>query len=1439
MAGYTRQSISDILNGLPITAPPLTAEFNQIDSAFDATTGHSHDGGIGNAPPIALPTSVSGYLPAVNGGTGGRNKVDATTAPSVTNDANQGYVPGSHWLNSTDGRVYVCVGNGVGSAVWRETALITETGIFFPKTNDTVDLGTAANRFRSLFLSGGMTMVGNAAVGGSLTVVGAIAASGGVNGNVAGNVTGNLTGNVTAATGTSVLNNLTVNGLVDFTNTKLSNVAAPVTDTDGATKLYVDQTIAAVLDSAPGTLNTLNELAAALGDDPDFATTVTNDIATKLPKAGGTMTGNITMGGNKVTGLAAPTTGTDAVNLTYTSTLYGSTASAAVSAASAEAWADKAENLEVETGKFSSKHHALKAATSATNASTSESNAASSAGAASTSASNAGSSAGAASTSETNAGNSASAASSSASAASTSKTSASASATAASNSASSAATSETNAATSRTNASTSAGAAATSASAAAASFDSFDDRYLGAKSSNPSVDNDGNALLVGALYFNTTVPEMRVRSAGAWLSTDYNPDLVDINGGAIDGTVIGGTAPAAGSFTSISTTGNVSFGDNGKAIFGAGSDLQIYHDGSTSIIEETGSGDFRLKGQNIDFKDAANKTYAYFNQTSGSATLYHSGVSKISTNSSGIYVDGKVESLTAQIAGTVTAGSLTVSGDITATGGDLNLDTLNLTAIAASKAVTATDVFVYDTSKDTDGGAWRKRTQGTSWYNEALNTATRGSRKEFPAVAVIVAENSKVTIYDGDDPSLPMWMVFNASTSAQWLQGSSKTVSSLVCLNGGLGIGFNGAGGSFAIINLITDTGEELITAAHPWHKVKNGIVGRNTDGTILGTGTTIGTKALVNRTINDVAMTVLPDAPIDPATGLQIPTIAVATNGGLSIIKDNGTVANLASSTGAGGYEVYDTWFDTHNNLYAIHSYDNSNYGIATLWGFYAETLRQVQDASQNQGNGEINWGYSGRATSLPIVKGDKASTDGWVMKGGTATGQQEIAIIGNGFLSQAQLDLNNFTKGLVNYTAASYTSGWMPGDIKGAFLADTDTTSLVGSGELVTNGRFDTGITDWTPSGNGSLSVVDGRLRVTNDSATNASAYQALTTVVGVRYVLSLEQTQISSRVLVGTASGNGNILAGGFTTGTNLFSFIAVTTTTILTLQSAAGSAGQFSDFDNVSVKLADADRSVNNKGLTVNGTVTRTPVATGAELVGYSGFSGTSFLEQPYNAGLDFGTGDFSTMGWVNLAAGAIDYRWIIDGIDAADTEGFAWYTGPNGVVVFRTKSSAGISDATGATVVEGTGWAFVCTTRESAGTRQSVYINGKLDVSATVTARTISGTNAPLRIGTRQSASAAFFQGSLALLRISATAPSPAQIAKIYRDELPLFQAGAACTLYGTSDAVTALAHDPVTDLLHVGTSAGRSVFDGLRRVSNTTVAVGTAISASNNLIVEE
>jgi hypothetical protein len=106
---------------------------------------------------------------------------------------------------------------------------------------------------------------------------------------------------------------------------------------------------------------------------------------------------------------------------------------------------------------------------------------------------------------------SASAAASSASAASTSATNASNSATAAAGSASAASSSASAASGSETN-------AASSAASAAASYDSFDDRYLGPKSSNPTLDNDGNALLTGALYFNTVSNEMRVYTGSAWVA---------------------------------------------------------------------------------------------------------------------------------------------------------------------------------------------------------------------------------------------------------------------------------------------------------------------------------------------------------------------------------------------------------------------------------------------------------------------------------------------------------------------------------------------------------------------------------------------------------------------------------------------------------------------------------------------------------------------------------------------------------------------------------------------------------------------------------------------------------------------------------------------------------------------------------------------------------
>lgn len=118
----------------------------------------------------------------------------------------------------------------------------------------------------------------------------------------------------------------------------------------------------------------------------------------------------------------------------------------------------------------------------------------------------------------------AAAASSSATAAAASASAASTSASNASTSASNASTSASNAATSASNASTSASAAAADAASAASAlaqtltaYDNFDDRYLGAKSSDPSLDNDGNALVAGALYFNTVLPGMKVYTGSAWV----------------------------------------------------------------------------------------------------------------------------------------------------------------------------------------------------------------------------------------------------------------------------------------------------------------------------------------------------------------------------------------------------------------------------------------------------------------------------------------------------------------------------------------------------------------------------------------------------------------------------------------------------------------------------------------------------------------------------------------------------------------------------------------------------------------------------------------------------------------------------------------------------------------------------------------------------------
>jgi hypothetical protein len=543
MAGYTRQSVADIINGANITAPPLNSEFNQLQAAFAASTGHSHDGTTGNAPLINLATSVSGYLPAANGGSGGLNNLTATTNPTITNDTGSGYAVGSVWVNTSTDECFVCTDATAGAAIWQKTVFVYANAIK-PAVTNTIDIGTSSLKYKDIYIDGtgyldalsvsgastftGTVTTGNisqtsgtatfatvdvnggaidgTAIGATTptTIVGTtITANTGFTGNLTGNVTyvsgtptstfynltvngtlnapnSNITGNITATTGTSTFNNLTITGTLDMdanTASTITGLSAPTSSTDAATKAYVDTSISNLIDSAPGALDTLNELAAALNDDATFydkvvlktgstmtgtldmgaqkitttytptngvdLTTKTYTDATFLKLAGGTMTGGITMGANVISATYTPTNTSDLTTKTYVDSILGSATAASASAAAAAV-------------------SEANAATSESNAATSESNAA---------------------TSETNA----------------------------SNSASSASTSATNAASSESN-------ALTYKNATEAAYDSFDDRYLGAKASAPSTDNDGNALLDGALYWDTTLNAMRVYDLGgtAW-----------------------------------------------------------------------------------------------------------------------------------------------------------------------------------------------------------------------------------------------------------------------------------------------------------------------------------------------------------------------------------------------------------------------------------------------------------------------------------------------------------------------------------------------------------------------------------------------------------------------------------------------------------------------------------------------------------------------------------------------------------------------------------------------------------------------------------------------------------------------------------------------------------------------------------------------------------
>ena len=120
--------------------------------------------------------------------------------------------------------------------------------------------------------------------------------------------------------------------------------------------------------------------------------------------------------------------------------------------------------------------------------------------------------------------------------------------------------------------------------------------------------------------------------AGSWVEIANQTDLTSTT------TTANAALPKAGG----TLTGDVSFGDSDKAIFGAGSDLQIYHDGSHSYVSDQGTGNLKLLAANFSVQDANQTQQMILATPSGSVNLYYNGSVKLGTTSAGADVTGEL-----------------------------------------------------------------------------------------------------------------------------------------------------------------------------------------------------------------------------------------------------------------------------------------------------------------------------------------------------------------------------------------------------------------------------------------------------------------------------------------------------------------------------------------------------------------------------------------------------------------------------------------------------------------------------------------------------------------------------------------------------------------------------------------------------------------------------
>ena len=389
-----------------------------------------------------------------------------------------------------------------------------------------------------------------------------------------------------------------------------------------------------------------------------------------------------------------------------------------------------------------------------------------------------------------------------------------------------------------------------------------------------------------------------------------------------------------------------------------------------------------------------------------------------------------------------------------------------------------------------------------------------------------------------------------------------------------------------------------------------------------------------------------------------------------------------------------------------------------------------------------------------------------------------------------------------------------------------------------------------------NATASYYSGQLKVLSGNGSWTTVYQAVTLVVGKRYTLEgyvhggTASNGASMNISSSTTINSGGALGSSATVSMGNWisihvTFTATATTMYVHCQTHAYSSNQYSVFDNISLIEAEEDMSINRKGICVFGTVPKQAVASGAELVSYGPFSNSNYLEQAFDEDFEYGTTDYSVSVWFKTTGSGIEtfMRKGIAGSDQVAIEVYMHSDGGGGEIRFVLKDNDNSSYTMLKSAQSGWNdglWHHYVGVRQGALLR--LYLDGRLnnsaetDITHSVSWATMSS---KVTVGRSNSAANPAVNTYLTLMKISGDAPTDDQVKKIYNDEKSLFEPNAKCTLYGSSNTITAVAYDDSTDTVYAGTSAGRSDFSGLTRINNTTTAVTTAIAVSNELVAEQ